>query len=181
MLTLINLIIDLLLEDWQLGLGLKGMGKWCWIFIGASLSEPHTSRNALRRCVSIRPCLRPYIVNLKCAFKYFPKNWTTARVQRWQLQRRRLKFMDARHSSYGPTVNGRLFADRTYLYTTGWDRFRWGPYPDKMYISGILFERRTHWLVIRLLCCNFEVLLCENGRKLPYTSWSVRCTTSKVT
>ena len=37
--------------------------------IGASLSEPHTSGTALRRCVSIRPtdrpCLRPYTVNFK--------------------------------------------------------------------------------------------------------------------
>ena len=28
MLTLMNLIIDLLLKHWQLGLGLKGMGKF---------------------------------------------------------------------------------------------------------------------------------------------------------
>ena len=41
--------------------------------IGASLSEPHTSGTALRKCVCIRACLRPYTVNFKCAFKYFPK------------------------------------------------------------------------------------------------------------
>ena len=45
--------------------------------IGASLSEPHTSGTALRKCVNIRTCLfaclRPYTVNFKWAFKYFPK------------------------------------------------------------------------------------------------------------
>ena len=45
--------------------------------IGASLSEPHTSGTALRKCVYvrtyIRACLRPYTVNFKCVFKYFPK------------------------------------------------------------------------------------------------------------
>ena len=45
--------------------------------IVASLNEPHASETALRRCVCIRPtdrlCLRPYTVNFKCAFKYFPK------------------------------------------------------------------------------------------------------------
>ena len=59
--------------------------------IGTSLSELHTSRTALRRCVRIQPCLRPYTVNFKCAFKYFPKIerprafhviicWATARM-----------------------------------------------------------------------------------------------------
>ena len=42
--------------------------------IGASLSEPHTSGTALRKCVTyVLACLRPYTVNFKCAFKYFPK------------------------------------------------------------------------------------------------------------
>ena len=46
-------------------------------FIGASLSQPHTSGTALWKCVCIRmclfACLRPYTVNFKCALKYFPK------------------------------------------------------------------------------------------------------------
>ena len=53
-------------------------------------------------------------------------------------------------------------------------------YPDRIYISRILFDRRVDWLVFRSLYCNFDVLLCENGSKLPHTSWSVRYTTSKV-
>ena len=32
--------------------------------IGASLSEPHTSGTALRKCVNIRACLRPYISSI---------------------------------------------------------------------------------------------------------------------
>ena len=48
-------------------------GVWRCV-IGASLSEPHTSGTALRKCVcNILVCLRPYTVNFKCAFKYFPK------------------------------------------------------------------------------------------------------------
>ena len=43
------------------------------VFIGASLSEPHTSGTALRRCVSIRPtdrpCLRLYTVNFINIFR----------------------------------------------------------------------------------------------------------------
>ena len=53
--------------------------------------------------------------------------------------------------------------------------------PDKIYIFGILFDRRIDWLVFRSIFCNFEVLLCKNRPKLPCTSGSVRCTTSKVT
>ena len=54
--------------------------------------------------------------------------------------------------------------------------------PDKIYIFGILFDRRINWLVlIRSLCYNFEVPLCKKRPKLPCTSWSVRRTTSKVT
>ena len=42
--------------------------------IRASLSEPHTSGTALRKCVcNVLVCLRPYTVNFKCEFKYFPK------------------------------------------------------------------------------------------------------------
>ena len=45
--------------------------------IGASLSEPHTSGTALRKCVNVRMCLLaclwPYTVNFKRMFKYFPK------------------------------------------------------------------------------------------------------------
>ena len=48
------------------------------VMIGASLSEPHTSGTALRKCVNVRTyvlaCLRPYTVNFKCTFKYFLKN-----------------------------------------------------------------------------------------------------------
>ena len=43
------------------------------VLVGASLSEPHTSRTALRGCVCIRPCLQPHTVNFKCTCKYFPK------------------------------------------------------------------------------------------------------------
>ena len=73
----------------------SGQRLWLEGFIGASLSEPHTSRTALHRCVCIWPCLRPYTINFKCMFKYFLKIecpcalawqcWSTARVQRWQL------------------------------------------------------------------------------------------------
>ena len=66
--------ICLIKEIWQLTI------KHNWIasiIIGASLSEPHTSGTALRKCVNVRmyvlACLRPYTVNFKCAFKYFPK------------------------------------------------------------------------------------------------------------
>ena len=65
--------------------------------LGASLSEPHTSGTALQKYVYLRACLRPYTINFKCMFKYFPKIerpralvlgegqcWATARVQRWQ-------------------------------------------------------------------------------------------------
>ena len=51
------------------------------------MTEPHPSGTALCRCVCIRTCLRPYTVNFKCAFKYFPKierPRATARGQRWQ-------------------------------------------------------------------------------------------------
>ena len=92
------------------------------VIIGASLSEPHTSGTgtALRRCVCIRPCLRPYTVNLKCAFKYFPK----IERPRAHVQRRRLTWMHGTlllvcHSSYGLTINGRLLADRTKLEHCG--------------------------------------------------------------
>ena len=37
--------------------------------IGASLSKPHTSGTALRKC-NVLVCLRPYTVNFKCVFKY---------------------------------------------------------------------------------------------------------------
>ena len=66
----------------------------CRTIIGVSLSKPHTSGTALRRCMCIQPCLWPYTINFKCAFKYFPKIerpcplawqcWATAKVQRWQ-------------------------------------------------------------------------------------------------
>ena len=45
----------------------------CVLVIGVSLSEPHTSRTALWKCVCIYVCFRPYTVNFKCAFKYFRK------------------------------------------------------------------------------------------------------------
>ena len=35
------------------------------ILIGASLSEPHASKTALRQCVCMLVCLRPYTVNFK--------------------------------------------------------------------------------------------------------------------
>ena len=50
--------------------------------IGASLSEPYTSGTALQKCVCnicacllacLLACLRPYNINFKCTFKYFPK------------------------------------------------------------------------------------------------------------
>ena len=44
-----------------------------YIMFGVSLSEPHNSRTALRKCVNVRACLEPYTVNFKCMFKYFPK------------------------------------------------------------------------------------------------------------
>ena len=48
--------------------------------IGASLSEPHTSGTALRRCVYTNDsaCLRPYTVNLNARLN-------NAEVERWQL------------------------------------------------------------------------------------------------
>ena len=42
------------------------------LLVGVSLSEPHTSGTALRKCVcNVLLCLRLYTVNLKCSFKYF--------------------------------------------------------------------------------------------------------------
>ena len=82
-------------------------------------------------CVYDRPCLRPYTVNFKCAFKYFPKierpralAWQcrAAGVQRWQdgsSLRTHGTLLLVCHSSYGPTINGRLLADRTKLYMGG--------------------------------------------------------------
>ena len=43
------------------------------VVVGVSLSEPHTSGTALQKCVCMYLCLRPYTINVKCAFKYFPK------------------------------------------------------------------------------------------------------------
>ena len=81
-----------------------------------------------------RPCLQPYTVNFKHAFKYFPKlnilmylhgnvlgccqSAALATVAEMAQG-----FKDARHhhichSSYGLTINGRLLADRTKLYMT---------------------------------------------------------------
>ena len=97
--------------------------------IGASLSEPHTSGTALRRCVCIQPCLRPYTVNFKCAFKYFPKiehpRALTGLLPEYSVSNRsggdgssirtHGTLLLVCHSSYGPpvTINSRLLADRT--------------------------------------------------------------------
>ena len=74
-----------------------------------------------------RPCLRPYTVNFKCTFKYFPKI-ERPRALAWQcagllsalatVAETAQGFKDARHlhichSSYGLTINGRLLADLT--------------------------------------------------------------------
>ena len=78
------------------------------LLVGASLSEPTLAGlYCTDVCVYDWPCLQPYTVNFKCAFKYFLKIerpralawqcWAAARVQRWQPLRRRLKFKDARH------------------------------------------------------------------------------------
>ena len=37
--------------------------------IGASLSEPHTSGTALRKCVNVRACLRPYKVKVPVRYR----------------------------------------------------------------------------------------------------------------
>ena len=37
------------------------------LFIGSSLSKPHTSGSALRKCVYVLACLRPYTINFKWA------------------------------------------------------------------------------------------------------------------
>ena len=43
--------------------------------IGASLSEPHTSGTALRKCVCyVLVCLQPFTINFRCEFKYFSKS-----------------------------------------------------------------------------------------------------------
>ena len=104
------------------------------LLIGVSLSEPHTSGTALRKCVcNVRACLWLYTINFICAFKYFPKiEGPRAPYQvkgnaghagllpecsvgnrsgdSWYLT-------FGWHSTYGPTINGRLLADRTKLYT----------------------------------------------------------------
>ena len=69
------------------------------VVIGASLSEPHTSGTAFRKCVNVRACLRPYTVNFKWAHSNISRrsiSWAldllheagllraTARVQRRQ-------------------------------------------------------------------------------------------------
>ena len=100
--------------------------------IGASLSEPNTSGTALHKCVCICACLWPYIVNFKRAFKYFSKilcphaRWRTMQGycqsaasasqsedgSSWSMHG---SLLLVSLSSYGPTINGRLLADRTNL------------------------------------------------------------------
>ena len=48
--------------------------------VGASLSEPHTSGTALRKCVCIYACLRPYTVK-----KFFKANLNISRKLNVQL------------------------------------------------------------------------------------------------
>ena len=100
--------------------------------IGASLSEPNTSGTALHKCVCICACLWPYIVNFKRALKYFSKilrphgRWRTMQGycqsaasasqsedgSSWSTHGNLLLVS---LGSYGPTINGRLLADRTNL------------------------------------------------------------------
>ena len=93
------------------------------VHFGASLSEPHTSGTALRRCVCVS--MRPYTVNLKCAFKYFPKIELLPECSVGSRSGDGSSFWThgtlllVCHSSYGPTINDRPFADRTNLYTAG--------------------------------------------------------------
>ena len=104
--------------------------------VRVSLSELHTSRTALRKCVcNVLVCLQTYIVNFKSVFKYFPKSERPCALKgRWRamlgycqspalatLVEMAQKFLLSMrgtlllvcHSSYRPTINGRLLTDHT--------------------------------------------------------------------
>ena len=66
----------------QLSTLVCSLSFFCPPLIGASLSEPHTSGTALRKCVCMYLCLRPYTV---CAFKYFPKIGGMFLYQNWHI------------------------------------------------------------------------------------------------
>ena len=113
--------------------------------IGASLSEPHTSVTALRKCVCMLACLRPYTVNFKWAHLNISRRLnkrpqiascpaccrgrTTARTRgrrERNLEQRRLKLM---HPWQLRTVTdkGRLLKGGTNYTQYSWDRLRQGP------------------------------------------------------
>ena len=91
-------------------MGQELIGRNSRPIIGASLSNPYTIGTALRKCVCMFVCLRPYAVNFKCAFKYFSilMHWyvgegqcrATAKVQCWLQVRAMHKkaFINARDS-----------------------------------------------------------------------------------
>ena len=87
---------------------------------------PHYSGTALRKCVNVRTyvlaCLRPYTVNFKYAFKYFPKievkgnTGPECSVDNHSGDSSSLTppgtLLLVCHNTYGLTINGRLLADR---------------------------------------------------------------------
>ena len=93
--------------------------------IGASLSKPHTSRTALRRCVCIRPCLWSYTVNFKYAkitkierpherawhgnAGLLPDCSVDNRSGDDSILSMHGTLLLVCHSSYGPTINGQPY------------------------------------------------------------------------
>ena len=75
---------------------LLGVQQNCLLLGRAWASPTVAGLHCADVCVYDRPCLRPYTINFKCAFKYFPNiehpcalAWqcrATARVQHWQLR-----------------------------------------------------------------------------------------------
>ena len=110
--------------------------------IGASLSEPHTSRTALRKCVcNILVCLRPYTLILyvrlnisqklnilvhlvvgegQCCATYCQIECSIGNHNgdSSNLSTHGTVLLVC-HSSYGTTINSRLLTDHTNSYTVG--------------------------------------------------------------
>ena len=105
------------------------------LLIGAHSGLPHTSGGTeLWRCVcNVHACLWLYTVNFKCAFQNFPKIERPRALYQVKGNAGHAGLLPecsignrsgdswyltfGWHSTYGPTINGRLLADRTKLYT----------------------------------------------------------------
>ena len=63
--------------------------------IGASLSEPHTSRTALRKCVNVSACFWPYTINFK---------WVHSNISRRSISPAQSSARSSAHEGYGPSA-----------------------------------------------------------------------------